>query len=149
MLLESRTLMLMRLRPLLETLSWVKPAALFVRLQGTRSDEYRELVLTSDDNRLVRVQRDYRGVPGQLARVALTRDPAIAESWQEQVDSPDLWRRFRRITQSTRREFLTSTAALYDRDDAEDLAKLSLDLIQFWRRPDSVLTDIVEHRPRV
>src|SRR5262245_11743846 len=81
LLTDSRTLVIFRLASLIDTLSWVRPAVMFLRLLGHDGQEYREVVVTDESGAFVRFRRLY-GESHRPIRVALTRDPWIATAWQ-------------------------------------------------------------------
>src|SRR5262249_5496126 len=59
LLVDNDALSLFKLAPLMDTLNWVKPQVLFVRLHDSRERAYREHVLLDDAGRFARFQRVY------------------------------------------------------------------------------------------
>lgn len=57
LLIDPRTLALFRLSPVMETLNWVKPQVMFVRLHDDRERGYRERVVTEEVGRFVQIGR--------------------------------------------------------------------------------------------
>ena len=57
--------MVFRLRELVDLLSWVKPEVLFVRIQNTRDQDYRELVESDPRGRFLGFRREYDNVDAQ------------------------------------------------------------------------------------
>lgn len=145
LLTDDRTLTIFRLGPLLDTLSWVRPSVLFVRIAGRQEQGYRETVVTDAAGEFVRFRRLYGGVHPQLARVALTTDARIATAWQHAADSRKAWTQLRR---EARREASRETARLsgrvYDRSRDEDVSRFVSDLVQFWQYPPATVANVHE-----
>src|SRR5688500_13844737 len=81
LLTDPSTLTLFKLGPLMDTLNWVSPTVLFVRLHDGRERGYRENAITDGDGKFVRFQRVYEGATS-LTRIALTPDREVAQLWQ-------------------------------------------------------------------
>src|SRR5688500_19373261 len=81
LLTDPGTLTLFKLGPLMDTLNWVSPTVLFVRLHDGRERGYRENAITDGDGKFVRFQRVYEGATS-LTRIALTPDREVAQLWQ-------------------------------------------------------------------
>src|SRR5208282_6852620 len=79
LLTDPRSLVLFRMSEVIETLNWIKPTVLFLRLHDDRERGYRERVITDDTNRFVRFQRLYDASADlRLARAVLTPDREVA-----------------------------------------------------------------------
>jgi lipopolysaccharide/colanic/teichoic acid biosynthesis glycosyltransferase len=143
LLTDARTLTIFRLAPLMDTLNWVRPSVLFVRLVARQEESsYRETVVTDDDDRFLRFRRVYGNVLPRLARVALTRDAKVAHAWQRSVDSRAAWRRLRRESRSKGREAATITGRAYDRSSSHEVARFVSDLTRFWKQPCATVSAI-------
>ena len=59
LLVDAGTLALFQLAPLMESLNWIKPQVLFIRLHDSRDRGYRENVVLDSADRFVRFQRIY------------------------------------------------------------------------------------------
>ena len=92
LLTDDQTLLLMRVRPLLDVLSWIAPTVLLVRVHDTCEQRYREYAITGPDGAFRRFDRSYAQQKTIAARVALTTDPDIARAWQAMGDTPWPWR---------------------------------------------------------
>lgn len=147
---DPRTLCLFSLAPLMDTLNWVKPSVLFVRLHDTRERGYREQVITDEQGQFVRFQRlydvfeDYR-----LARVALTPDRDIAQLWQSAADPLTGWRRLRRYIPRIDRTTRSIEGHVYHRSSDSEMAYFLRDLLETWKRPDSTVVRISRHQANV
>ncbi|MEM6553001.1 MAG: hypothetical protein AAF750_12865, partial [Planctomycetota bacterium] len=78
LLTDANCLALFRMAKLVDTMAWLKPAVLFVRLHNTHDAGYHETVITDDDDRFVRFERVYGTADWRLGRVALTANRDIA-----------------------------------------------------------------------
>ena len=91
LLCEEENLVLFGLSQVLDTLYWIDPSLLMLRVRDSRPREYQETVVT-DDDRLVRFQRVYRDARARSVRVALTGDREVAKLWQNAPRSASPWR---------------------------------------------------------
>lgn len=142
LLTDARTLAIFRLTTLIETIAWVQPSVMFLRLVSRRDDGYREKVITDRTGRFERFRRLYGGALPQLARVAITRDPRIAGAWQVASDPARAWRQLRREARSARRETGTVPARTYDRSSDRDLGNFVKDLVRIWKYPPATVARI-------
>ncbi len=149
LLTDSQTLCIFRLASLIETLSWVQPSVMFLRLVVRQAEGYRESVVTDEAGRFLRFRRSYGMVLPRLARVALTRDPRVAYAWQAATDTRTAWKRLRREARATRSETASLRGRVYDRGSDEELAKFVSDLTRYWKRPSATVNDINKSSPDV
>lgn len=142
LLTDPRTLAIFRVAPLLETLEWLRPTVLNVRLRDPREHGYREDVITDREGRFVKFRRDYRGADHRVARVALTTDAEVARVWQNARDVHDARSALREVV--PRAETATSVlkARVYDASDAGEVARFMHDLVKDWRRPDATINQL-------
>jgi lipopolysaccharide/colanic/teichoic acid biosynthesis glycosyltransferase len=149
LLTDPRTLVIFRLRPLVELLSWVKPDVLFLRLKNNRESGFKELVVTDEGDRFMRFRRDYGGVDTRLARVAITRDPRIVRFWQGATDTRAAWRQLRQETRRARRETMTLSGRAYDRATDGEVSQFVRDLVHLWKHPDATIPGLKKLSPGV
>src|SRR5215813_3294389 len=71
MLVDPRTLVVFRLAPILDTLSWLRPDLVLVRLTDPRKQSYSERIVTNDQGEFVRFQRMYDRSDIRIGRLAL------------------------------------------------------------------------------
>jgi lipopolysaccharide/colanic/teichoic acid biosynthesis glycosyltransferase len=142
LLTDPRTLAIFRMRSLVDLLSWVEPHVLFVRLGSRRETSYRETVSFDPSGEFIQFSRTYAGSETRFARLVLTRDKSIAAAWNSAPDLRSAWRDLRDCTRESRREFCSIAGAVYDRTDAESVARFVRDLIRFWRNPGSTVPRI-------
>jgi lipopolysaccharide/colanic/teichoic acid biosynthesis glycosyltransferase len=138
LLTDPSTLTLFKLGPLMDTLNWVTPTVLFVRLHDGRERGYRENAITDDDGRFVRFQRVYEAARS-LTRIALTPDREVAQLWQSARDPFQAWRRLRRFAKRTQRATQSIDGHVYDRNDPRELGYFIHDVVQTWKHPDSTV----------
>lgn len=140
LLTDPRSLPLFQLSDVMETLNWVEPTVLVLRLRDTRERGYREHVRYDErDGRFLRFQRIYDSADERLARTALTPDREIAQLWQQASDPLAGWRRIRRFVPRPERAVQRVRATVYDRTDDREVAAMLRDLVRDWRRPESTI----------
>jgi lipopolysaccharide/colanic/teichoic acid biosynthesis glycosyltransferase len=138
LLTDPNTLTIFKLGPLMDTLNWVEPTALFVRLHDARERGYREQAIVDADGKFVRFQRVYAAARNQT-RIVLTSDREVAQLWQSAPDPLTAWRRLRRFAKRTERAAMSINGKTYDRGDERDVTWFVHDLVQTWRHPDSTV----------
>jgi len=139
LLTDPHSFSIFRLGQIVETLSWLKPKVLFVRLHNTREQGYHERIISDAEDRFVRFERVYGGVNWRLARVALTPRRDVAEMWQQAQSVRDGWRQLRRTITPNMRTTLSVEGSVYDNSyDGEVMAFLR-ELVSVWKRPDSTI----------
>ena len=139
LLTDSRTLTIFRLGKLIDTLSWLKPRVLFIRLHSTMERGYREVVVTDEEDRLQGFKRIYSDSDARLARVAVTPYREQAELWQKAEDAPSGWRQLRRSVARNQRTAVSVDGSVYDRSFAPEVMQFMRELVQTWRRPDATV----------
>ena len=138
LLTDPRSLPLFHLSDVIDTLNWIAPQVLFVRLHDTRERAYRETVVVDGEDRFVRFQRSY-DTADRLARVVLTPDRRVAQLWQRVPDPLTGWRRLRRYTPRTERVTVSVDGQVYDRTSDQEIAYFLHDLVRDWKRPDATI----------
>jgi lipopolysaccharide/colanic/teichoic acid biosynthesis glycosyltransferase len=138
LLTDPGSLTLFKLALLMDSLNWVRPQVLFVRLHDDRERGYRENAVTDDYGNFIRFQRLY-DASRTLTRVVMTPDREVAQLWQSAPDPLAGWRRLRRFSKRTQRATQTIAGSVYDRSDSREVAWFVHDLVQAWKRPDSTV----------
>lgn len=139
LLTDPRSLPLFKLGTVVDSLNWLKPLLVFVRLHDTRHNDYREIVVTAEDDRFQRFHRIYDS-PGRLARMVLTPEREIAQLWQRVPDPLTGWKRLRKFIPRAERLTLSIEGQVYDRTSDRDMAAFLHDLVRDWKRPDSTVS---------
>lgn len=150
LLTDPRSLTIFKLSSVMDTLNWIKPQVLFLRLHDSRERGYREKVITDPLDRFVRFQRLYDASDdSRLARVVLTPSSEIAQLWQSAADPVTGWRRLRRFTPRLDRVTLSVHGNVYDRTVDRELAAFVRGLVATWKRPDSTVSRARESKGEV
>lgn len=139
LLTDSRTYTIFRLGKLVDTLSWLKPKALFIRLHSTMERGYREVVVADDEDRFIGFKRLYSDSDARLARVAVTPHRELAQLWQHAHDAPAGWRLLRRSIARHQRTAISIEGNVYDRTYEPEVAQFMRQLVRVWQRPDATV----------
>ncbi len=139
LLVDPDSLVIFRLRDLVELLSWLSPRLLLVRLHHRETDAYREGVSVDEDGQLRGFERIYDGLDARQARVGLTPHRDVALLWQEATTSAEGWRRLRSNVPASRRSARSVPGRVFDvRRDEQVTACLEC-LMEVWGHPDSTI----------
>jgi len=138
LLCESGTFVLFRLSQVIETLYWLDPSLLVLRIRDARPRAYQELAVTEDD-RLVRFQRVYRDARARSVRVALTPDREVAMLWQNAPVGGSPWRWLRSQIAPDRRAAHVVSARVYDSTDDAQTMECLQGMMRSWERPDTTI----------
>lgn len=136
LLCEPGTMVIFRLPDLIDTMYWLGPRLLTVRVRDARPRAYREVAVT-DGGRLVRLQRFYGD--RRTARAALTSDPAVANAWQNAPGPGPSWRWLRLQVPSGLRTVRPAAGRVYDEGDPAQVMECVRDLMRYWRWPDTTI----------
>ena len=139
LLIDSDCLSLFRLGQLMDTLSWLKPRVLFVRLHDTHQPGYQERVVVDNDDNFVRFERTYRQIDYRLGRVALTSHEDVARAWQTAGETRAAWRKIRRSIPPHQRSTVSVDGCVFDRSDSYQVMDFVRDLISVWKRPNATI----------
>jgi lipopolysaccharide/colanic/teichoic acid biosynthesis glycosyltransferase len=142
LLVERWRLVIMPLRRTLDTLCWLKPDLLLVRLTDKAVNDYRERVECRADGRFLRFRRIYDGPVSRLARVAFTSDADIARDWAALSSDLRPWHAVRRIVPHDLRAAIREDGRIYSSDLDRDNARFVRDLAETWRRPDATVARV-------
>lgn len=149
LLTDARTLALFRLTVVVDTLSWVRPSVMFLKLVSRQAEAYREAVLSDDNGRFIRFKRSYGATLPRLARVAVTRDLRVAYAWQRSNNSRSAWKRLRRDARARRGEVATISGHVYDRNSDTEVAQYVTDLVRYWPQPSATIPDVARVSSKV
>ena len=139
LLTDPHSLSIFRMGQLVDTMSWLKPKVLFVRLHNTHEQGYSERVITDDNDRFLRFERVYSAPDWRLGRVALTADRDLARRWQLASDARAGWRMLRRTIAPTQRTTSSVGGSVYDRSEDDQVAEFIRELVTVWKRPDATI----------
>lgn len=136
LLVDASSLIIFRLGQLVDTLNWLKPMILLLRVHDNRDHGYRERIITDDQDRFIRFEREYGASDTRLVRVAVTGDFDLATRWQHAPDARTGWRNLRHAIAQNQRATASIPGHVYDRDYEPDEQQFIRELVQTWRRPD-------------
>ena len=139
LLTDPHSLSIFRLGEALDTLSWLKPSLLFIRLHNAREQGYSERVITDEEDRFVRFERMYSTPNWRLGRVALTPSADLARLWQQGTTTRAGWRKLRRTIVPRDRATLSAEGDVYDRAQPEQVMEFVRELVTVWKRPDATI----------
>jgi lipopolysaccharide/colanic/teichoic acid biosynthesis glycosyltransferase len=139
LLVEPAHYCLFRLDQILDTLSWLKPKLLFVRVHDSHEHVYREQIITDENEGFVRFHREYGGSDCRLIRAAICSNPQLAELWRNAGDSRSGWRRLRQAIPQVQRTTISINGSAYFRHVGKDRTQFIRELITIWRRPDAAI----------
>jgi lipopolysaccharide/colanic/teichoic acid biosynthesis glycosyltransferase len=133
------TLVVFRLRDLVELLSWLRPSLVVVRLKDKGHRDYHERVLATPEGRLIRSERIYDGPAARLARIGVTPSRALALAWRDASSDTEGWRTLRRTLRHDERVATSLPGRLFDaRRDEHLMAQLEY-VMATWAAPDSTI----------
>jgi len=141
LLLSSGVLTIFRPASLLDTMSWLTPDLVAVRLVDPSNDDFAEIVHSDADGRFERFERVY-SASARTLRVGLTSDPEIVRIWQAAPDDTTAWRRLRSILKPSARYATRLQGRIFSADVPEDAATFLREIISRWRRPDATISGI-------
>jgi lipopolysaccharide/colanic/teichoic acid biosynthesis glycosyltransferase len=139
LLLDPRSLVTFGLRDLVETLSWLQPSVLMLRLRDSRTRGFREEALAGEAGGFLRFHRTYDTSHGRLARVGLTPDRDIARRWQSSESTRTGWKEIRRWYPPDTIAGMSVPGRVFDTRDGEEQVGFVRHLIALWKRPDSTI----------
>lgn len=124
---------------LLDSMSWVNPDLLTVRLIDKGRGEYSESVRTDADGRFIKFERQYGNADSRMLRVGLTTDPDVARIWQAAPDPLTAWRRLRKAIRMRARAASRLSGRIYFASHDGEKTLFMRDIVRRWRRPDAVV----------
>lgn len=145
LLTDHRTLAIFRLASLIDTLSWVRPSVMFVRLASRHEQGYSEQVLIDDRGQFLRIHRSYGSVQTQVTRVALTCNAETALAWQCATDAKSAWKKLRHEARRKTLEVASLPGRVYDRATDQGLSQFVSDLVKLWNYPPATIADVQPH----
>jgi lipopolysaccharide/colanic/teichoic acid biosynthesis glycosyltransferase len=139
LLLEPSHYCLFRIDQIIDTLSWLKPKLLFVRVHDSHEHGYREQIVTDDQDSFIRFHREYGGSDCRLIRAAVCSNPQLAELWRTATDNRAGWRLMRQSVAQVHRTTLSINGSIYNRRDPGERIQFVRELVTIWRRPDAAI----------
>lgn len=139
------------LAPLARKLSWLRTAALRLRISEIHPDGYTERILSDDEGNLIRIERTYGRSFRASARAWITTDPDIAEKWANltQLEGGAAWRW---LLDSVGRRHVAPAAvrgSIYDSSTLQGRRACMQSLMLQWQRPSPIIEGVYEYRPGI
>ncbi|MEM1109239.1 MAG: sugar transferase [Planctomycetota bacterium] len=139
LLTDPHSLSIFRLGQPIDTLRWLKPKVLFVRLHNTQGEGYSERVITDENDRFVRFERVYSAPDWRLGRVALTSSRELAQAWLDSANTREGWKMLRRSIPPNQRTTASVGGSVYDRSEPQQVTEFIRELVSVWKRPDATI----------
>jgi len=139
LLTDPRTIPMFRLKSVINTLEWIEPHLMTIRLHDTRERTYRERAISDDSDRFLKFERVY-DASGRLARVMLTPERELAELWMAAPDPITGFRRLKRFVPKHERMTISVDGKTFDRTSDDEIAAFLNELVREWKRPDATIS---------
>lgn len=139
LLVEPSHYCLFRLDQVIDTLSWLKPKLLFVRIHDSEEHGYRERIITDDQDGFVRFHREYGGADCRQIRTAVCSNAQLAELWRTAPDNRSGWRALRQSVAQIHRTTISINGSTYYRHLKDEQTQFIRELVTIWRRPDAAI----------
>lgn len=139
LMIEPTHFCIFRLDQIIDTLSWLKPKLLFVRVHDNREHGYRERIITDDHDRFIRFHREYGGSDCRLIRAAVCSNPQLAELWRTAPNDRTGWRLLRQTIAQIHRTTISINASVYPHQHPHERVQFIRELVTIWRRPDAAI----------
>lgn len=135
LLTDPRIMVVFRMRPLVDMLSWLKPDAVWLRLIDRRDHGYIEFAQTDHTGQFVGYDRDYGSADSRRARIVITTDRQIATLWQNAEDTRAGWQMLRRSIPRHRRKVHSMVGRVYDRLSQREVMQSLRRMVDTWSNP--------------
>ena len=139
LLVEPSHFCLFRIDQIIDTLSWLKPTLLFVRVHDHHEHGYREQIITDADDRFLRFHREYGGSDCRLIRAAVCSNPQLAELWRSAANNRTGWRLLRQNVAQVHRTTISINGSAYYKHLPDERTQYIRELVTIWRRPDTAI----------
>lgn len=140
LLVDSQSLVIFRLRDLVEMLSWLKPDLAIIRIRDQGRHGYRESVRGTESGTAVEFERVYDELDSRHARVGLTPSKDVARVWQTAATSAVGWKQLRREIPMDARESRSVEGRVFNADSDTQVMTHVEYLVTKWGRPDTTIT---------
>lgn len=133
-------IVLFQLRELIDSLTWLQPQAMFVRIQDERDAGCRDRIHMDSRGGFVRFERVYHTTGLRSERIVLTANRSLAMLWQRTAAATQAWRQLRQAVPRGQRCGARIKGSLYDRHDGRELMAFVKRLVEVWDRPGVSIT---------
>jgi lipopolysaccharide/colanic/teichoic acid biosynthesis glycosyltransferase len=149
LLLAPDSMVHLDLNAVVDRMRWIKPSAMRVRLVEREEQGYDEHVITGQDGRFLEIRREYRPSTLRTLRIAVTRDPRLAELWRSQPDARSGWRTIQRDVGRDSLCVDTIDGRIFNAADDESCEAGVRELLKRWKSPGAALDGVYEYAPGV
>lgn len=139
LLIDPAILTIFRPAPLLDTMTWLAPDLMALRITDSRQGEYSERVKADATGRFIGIERIYEGTRARTTRVGLTIDPEVARIWQAAPDAQEGWTRLRRTIRPSARYATSLRGRVFNTGSNEQMNTFVREIVRRWRRPDATI----------
>lgn len=151
LLLEPDSFVDLDLQPLSRKLSWLRVAAMRLRITEPHADDYTERIVADDRGRLIRIERNYGRRFRASARAWITADPVIAEKWSilTHLRGGAAWRWLHESVGRHRVGSAEVRGSVFDARSREGQRACVESLLAQWDRPAPIIEQVYESHPAV
>ncbi len=128
------------IRELIDSMTWIQPQAMFVRIQDARDVGSRDRIRTDSDGGFLRVERIYKSAGLRSERIVLTASRPLARIWQQTAAATQAWRRIRQFVPHRERCGTRIKGNVYDRHEGREVMAFVKRLVEVWQKPGVSIT---------
>lgn len=145
LLTSPNILPMFKLKSVINTLEWVEPHLLTIRLSDTREKPYKERVISDELDRFLKFERVYDTSSGRQTRIMLTPEKELAELWMSAPDPITGYRRLRRFVPKQDRMAIRLNGKTFNRTSDEEIAAFLSELVREWQYPETTISRAKRH----
>ncbi len=149
LLCDSNMLVLFELPRISHAFSSGRTKAIIFRVADRFDEGYREIAVTTDNERSVRFERVYRNSAPRISRLILTTDPKIATEWCTTAEARSSWRLMFELISPVSRTVSTEDGRIFDLESEREVMDFVRELLTRWKSPNSVIDRVREIRSGV
>lgn len=132
-----------------KTMSWLAPRVLRLRIVDLDEGAYREEIVSDDEGRFLRVQREYHARTRGTGRALVTPDARVAAAWAAAPDPRAGWDAVRRIVGDEGVVPARVEGRLFRKGDERAERDMIEMFLGSFRRQSAVLEGVYEYQPGV
>lgn len=140
LLVGPHAIVLFQLRELIDSLTWLRPEAMFVRIADDRDAGCRDRIHLDARGSFTRFERIYHMTGLRSERIVLTASRSLALLWQRTSAATQAWRALRQAVPRSQRCGARIKGSVYNRHDARELMAFVKRLVEVWHRPGVSIT---------
>lgn len=144
LLLDHDALVVMSLDRVIDRMRWSHAEVVRVRVADASTSEYRERVVSDENDRFIRIERLYRGLGGPAFRAWLTKERSIAEAWRTAPGRREAVQMLRSRRKRDRILSASVEGSYYTTTDREERHAFLRRLLERWDDPGVVIDGIYQ-----